>query len=76
MSNGPSSREIQLEQALIAVLAELQLAGRDVQSLVEKVEAGLMGNAIYRHAGHPHVLGAADQLKDCYESAKRALESK
>jgi len=76
MSNGPSSREIQLEQALIAVLAELQLAGRDVQSLIEKVEAGLIGNAIYRHVGNSHVTGAADELKGCYESAKKALESK
>ena len=76
MSSGTSNREIQLEQALIAVLAELQLAGRDVQSLVEKVEAGLMGNAIYRHVGNSHVTGTADQLRDCYESAKKALESK
>lgn len=63
-----SNREIALHQALVAFIAEASKAGVDVDNLVEKVNAGLLGNEIYRIVDHPHVTAALQELKEAREN--------
>ncbi|MFG5862769.1 hypothetical protein [Metapseudomonas sp. CR1201] len=55
-----SEREIALEQAFVALLTEARDQGVDLNGLLPKVEAGLLGNATYRWVGAEHVSASID----------------
>lgn len=62
--------EIALHQALVALIAQAQKDGVDVDQLVSKVNAGLLGNAMYRIVEHPHVTNAIDALNSARENVQ------
>jgi len=65
-----SDREIALEQALVAIIGAAIASGLDVKSLMDNAAAGLLGNASYRWAEHPHVSNAIKVMIDAYDQVK------
>ncbi|OXR38889.1 hypothetical protein PSJE_01355 [Pseudomonas jessenii] len=65
-----SDREIALEQALVAIIGAAIASGLDVKSLIDNATAGLLGNASYRWAEHPHELNAIQVMIDAYDQVK------
>lgn len=59
-----TDREIALEQAAVALLTEARNQGVDLHGLLEKVEVGLIGNALYRYVGAEHVSNSIDIATD------------
>lgn len=59
-----SDREIALEQAAVALLTEARDAGVDLVALLDKAEAGLLGNALYRWVGAEHVSASIDMANE------------
>ena len=65
-----SDREIALEQALEAIIGAAIASGLDVKSLIDNATAGLLGNASYCWAEHPHVSNAIKVMIDAYDQVK------
>lgn len=59
-----TDREIALEQAAVALLTEARNQGVDLYGLLDKVEVGLIGNAMYRFVGAEHVSNSIDIATD------------
>lgn len=56
-----TNREIALEQALVAVVAEAARLGISI-TLLDKAKAGLLGHASYRRVEELHVVAAIQEL--------------
>ena len=65
-----TDREIALEQALVAILGAAIASGLDVKSLMDNATAGLLENASYRWAQHPHESNAIQVMNDAYDQVK------
>jgi hypothetical protein len=58
------------EQALVAILSELLSSGHDVDSMVEKVNVGILGNKPYTWVGANYKSAVLDSLKAAVTKAK------
>ena len=58
-----SEREIDLEQALIAVIGAYRNAGGNVDKLVQDANALILGHSLYRIVEHPHVTRACEEIE-------------
>ena len=63
-----TDREIALHQALVAFIAETSKAGLDVNDVVSKANAGLIGNSIYRIVDHPYVGMSIKELEEARDN--------
>lgn len=60
--NRPTDDEINLRQALVAVLCAARDLGFDVGAIAEKAAMGILGSQRYRTAEHPHVMGSKEEI--------------
>lgn len=58
-----TSREIDLEQALIAVIGAYRNTGGDVEKLLREAQGLIIGNSEYRLVEHPHVTQACIEIE-------------
>ena len=65
-----TDREIALHQALVAFIAETSKAGLDVNDVVSKVNAGLIGNSIYRIVDYPYVEISIKELEEARDNVE------
>lgn len=61
--------EIDLRQALVAVLCAARDLGCDVDEVAEKASTGILSNR-YRIAEHPHVMGSKNAVDDAVAIAR------
>ena len=66
-----TNREIALEQALVAVMAEAKKLGVDLDDLISEVKGGLMGHDPYRHVDHPHNTNAIQEVLDAKDAVDK-----
>ena len=65
-----TDKEIALEQALLALVAEAIELGVGA-TLVDKASAGLIGNAKYRSVDHPYLGTAVEAIKQAEVSWRK-----
>lgn len=65
-----SEREIDLEQALIAVIGAYRKAGGDVNKLIQDANALILGHSEYRIVDHPHVAQACTEIENAVNFKK------
>jgi flavorubredoxin len=58
-----TNREIDLEQALIAVIGAYRKTGGDVETLVKDAQGLIIGHSEYRITDHPHVTQACTEIE-------------
>ena len=58
-----TSREIDLEQALIAVVGTYRKAGGDVDKLLRESQGLIIGHSEYRIVEHPNVTQACEEIE-------------
>jgi hypothetical protein len=63
VENVMTSREIDLEQALIAVIGAYRKAGGDVNKLLREAQGLIIGSSEYRKVGHEHVTKACIEIE-------------
>ena len=65
-----SEREIDLEQALIAVIGAYRNEGGDVEKLMSEAFGLIIGHSPYRIVEHPHVTQACDEIEKAVKFKK------
>jgi len=64
-----TGREIDLEQALVAVIAAAEETGVDVQALLTRAGGFIVDSGSpYQTAGHPHITAAMQEISDAHAS--------
>ena len=61
--------EIDLRQALVAVLCAARDLGCNIDEITEKASTGILSNR-YRIAEHPHVMGSKEKIDDALATAR------
>lgn len=65
-----SEREIDLEQALIAVIGAYRNEGGNVEDLMREAQTLILDNSPYRIVEHPHVTQACVEIKNAVKFKK------
>lgn len=65
-----TDKEIALEQALLALIAEAIELGVGA-TLVDKAKAGLLGHAKYRSVDHPYLSSAIEEIKQAEATCRK-----
>lgn len=71
----PTDRELQLEQALIAVIASSELLGCNIDFLCNRAIGGIIGGVEFANIPEAHVQSVIDEIERAKAASKCSIDA-